>query len=248
MPSSAPIRRAAEMVRSVRKGGLVRVSARVTADGMLRGAAAGRFPYQQGSRLVPWYSPIERAVVRAETVHLGETLRRRLRRKGWVTSVNQVFDEVVRRCADRTVVWISPGLQDIYVELHRRGRAYSLEVWSPDGHLIGGTFGLQAGGMFSAESLFHTEDHASKVALVDLASRVRAAGGVGVDCQFPTRHTSALGAELFDRKAYRQLLRAGLDAAPRLATETLPAARLIDPLSSDALDLTSRGDATPAHR
>jgi leucyl/phenylalanyl-tRNA--protein transferase len=185
-------------------------------------------------------------VLRAENVHLGATLRRRLRREGWETTVDEAFAEVVRCCADRTYVWITPALQETYGELHRRGRAYSLEVWSPDGRLIAGTFGIRTGRIFSVESLFHTEDHASKAAMVDLVSRVRAAGGVGVDCQYPAQHFSALGAELIDRKAFRRLLTAGLDAAPHLATKRLPVARLVDPLSADAVDLPSDG-ATAAH-
>lgn len=224
---------------SRRRGRLVRITAGATPDEWLRGLAVGRFPFPRsnGSRFVPWYVPRERALLRAENVHLGRTLQRRLRREGWITSVDEAFEEVVGHCADRQTSWITPAAQEIYAELHRRGHAYSLEVWSPDGRLVAGTFGAHLGGLFSADSMFHTEDHASKVALVDAASRVRSAGGLGLDCQYPKPHTSALGAEIVGRAAFRRLLADARTVTACLPTGRLPAARLIDPSSPDALDL-----------
>jgi leucyl/phenylalanyl-tRNA--protein transferase len=245
------VRRVARVVRGIRhRGLLVRVTAGMTADQMLRGAVTGRFPFPLAgsTRLVPWYLPRERMVLRPGNVHVNKTLRWRLRREGWTTSVNRAFDDVVVRCADRPSTWISPSIQRIYRELHQRGHAYSLEVWSPDGDLIGGTFGVQTGRMFSVESLFHTVDDASKVALVDLASRARAVGGVGLDCEYPSAYISALGAEVFDRASFRRLLEAALDGTPCLNIESLPAARLIDPRSPDAVDLRSQQGAGPVHR
>jgi Leu/Phe-tRNA-protein transferase len=97
-------------------------------------------------------------------------------------------------------------------------------------------FGVRTGAVFGADSLFHTEDHAWKAAAVDAASRVRAAGGVGLDCQYPTDHFRALGGEVLPRAGFRRLLRAGLDRTPLLTTESLPVSRLVDQLSPDAVD------------
>jgi leucyl/phenylalanyl-tRNA---protein transferase len=251
MHESGLVEPVSRVIRAVRHRGLpVRVTVRITPDGVLRGAAAGRFPYPRagGFPLVPWYLPKERIVLRAERAHIGKSLRWRLRREEWTTSVNQAFDEVVRRCAARPSTWMTPPIQETYRELHRRGHAYSLDVWAPDGRLIGGTFGVQTGGMFSVESLFHSETDASKVALIDLASRVRAAGGAGLDCEYPTGYISALGAEVLDRSAFRQLLRAARARAPHLPPERLPVARLVDPSSPDAVDTPpgSRGVGAPA--
>ena len=78
------LRAAVRAVREVGRGELVRLTVRVTPDAVRRGALAGHFPFPRsdGSLLVPWYAPRERAVLRAETVHLGQTLRKRLRNKG----------------------------------------------------------------------------------------------------------------------------------------------------------------------
>lgn len=233
------LRAVARAGREVARGELVRATVRVTPEAVRRGAIAGRFPFPRsdGSLLVPWYCPGERAVLRAETVHLGQTLRKRLRNKGWVTSVDEAFDDVVRHCADRPDTWITPAMQETYRELHRGGLAHSVEVWSPDGRLVGGTFGVQAGGFISAESLFHTEDHTSKVALIDLAIRMREAGGVGVDCQYITPHTKALGTQVVSRAEFLRLLGEARDIPAELRTDRLSAARLSQAEYSEVMEL-----------
>ncbi len=251
MSVPGPVRRVVHVARVLRgRGRLTRVTLGITPDGVLRAATVGSFPYpaRNSLHLVPWHVPRERMVLRAENVHLGNTLRRKLRRMGWTTTVDGAFDEVVRRCADRPSTWLTPAIQETYRELHRRGRAYSVEVWSPDGRLIAGVFGVQTGAVFGVDSLFHTEDHASKAAMVDAASRVRAAGGVGLDCQYPAGHFRALGGEVFARADFRRLLRAGLDRTPLLATERLPVSRLVDQLSPDAVDTSPDASSSAGDR
>lgn len=234
---------AVQAVRALRSRELVGVTFGWSADSIVRGLAAGRFPIPRsnGSPLTPWYAPRHRAVLRAEQVHLGQTLRRRLRSKGWVTSVDVAFDDVLERCADRPRTWLTPAFQETLRELHRRGIAHSLEVWNPAGKLVGGTFGTQTGGLMTADSLFHSEDHAAKVALVDLASRVRAGGGVAIDCQYLRPHTEALGATTIDRAAFQRLLFRARAIRVVLPSDRRSAARLIDPGSPDALDLPGGG-------
>ena len=63
-----------------------------------------------------------------------------------------------------------------YGRLHELGWAHSLEVWDGD-RLVGGLYGVQVGGVFTGESMFHRAPDASKVALVDLVARLLEAGG-----------------------------------------------------------------------
>lgn len=232
-------RTAAQAVRALRSRELVRVTVGYTPEAIVRGAAAGRFPVPRstGARLTPWFAPRARAVLRAEQVHLGQTLRKRLRRGRWTTTLDAAFAEVVDRCGDRAQSWLTERYRAALLDLHGRGLAHSLEVWNPDGELVGGTFGIQTGGLMTADSLFHTEDHAAKVALVDLASRVRAGGGVGIDCQYLTPHTAALGARTLDRASFERLVRAARDLVVVLPADRRPAARLLDPASPDAVDV-----------
>jgi len=232
MSVSEPVARVETLIRNAREKGLVRVTTRVTARAVLRGAVAGRFPSPRlgGSRLVPWFAPPQRPVLRAENVRLEKPLRRHLRREGWQVSVNEAFDQVVTGCADRAITWLTPEVRQVYRELHRQGHAYSVEVWDPEGRLIGGSFGVQVGGMFGSDSMFHTVSHAAKAAAIDLAHRVRAAGGVGVDWQCISQHGLDLGVEVLDRRTFLALLRSAQGGAvPRLATERMPASRLVEP-------------------
>ena len=127
---------------------------------------------------------------------VSKSLRQRLRRCGWTTTVDAAFDEVVAACADRPArrghVDQPPTMRLAYGRLHRLGWAHSLEVWDGD-RLVGGLYGVRVGGCFTGESMFHREPDASKVAFVDLVDRWRDAGGSMVDVQIPTDHLASLG-------------------------------------------------------
>jgi len=50
---------------------------------------------------------------------------------------------------------------EAYTALHRSGHAHSVECWKA-GVLAGGIYGVQVGGLFAGESMFHRESNASK--------------------------------------------------------------------------------------
>jgi leucyl/phenylalanyl-tRNA--protein transferase len=89
--------------------------------------------------------------------------------------------------------------------LHDLGHAHSLEVWEGE-ELVGGLYGVQRGGLFAAESKFHSRTDASKVALV---CAVRSLFGAGIelfDVQFVTEHLESMGAVEWPRKRYLEVL------------------------------------------
>src|SRR5690606_20432969 len=93
---------------------------------------------------------------------------------------------------------------------------------------VGGIYGVQVGGVFTGESMFHRATDASKVALVDLVTRFHAAGGRLVDVQLTTPHLRTMGARDLSRDAYLALLAGARQLDVRLATGRRPATRLID--------------------
>ena len=106
---------------------------------------------------------------------------------------NTDFAGVMRGCADREDgTWISEDFLRVYGVLHRVGLAHSVECWRA-GKLVGGTYGLALGGAFMAESMFHYETDASKVALAGLVSRLNERGFVLLDTQYVTSHLVSLG-------------------------------------------------------
>jgi leucyl/phenylalanyl-tRNA--protein transferase len=88
-----------------------------------------------------------------------------------------------------------------YVRLHELGHAHSLEVWQGE-RLVGGVYGVQVGGLFAAESMFHRATDMSKVALVALVRSLFAAGIELLDVQFVTDHLATLGAFAIPRREY----------------------------------------------
>lgn len=97
---------------------------------------------------------------------------------------------------------------------------------SGDATLVGGLYGVQVGGCFTGESMFHRRDDASKVALVDLVERFTAAGGSFLDAQLPTDHLRRLGAREVPRAVFLARLAAVRDDDVRLAVEERDPARL----------------------
>jgi leucyl/phenylalanyl-tRNA--protein transferase len=190
---------------------------------------AGRIRYRgRPGWALPWFSPDPRAVFLPERILVSRSLRATLRRRGWLTTVDAAFEQVIAGCADRPGAWITPAMARAYTELHRLGAAHSLEVWSPDEALIGGLYGVSVGRVFSGESMFHRRPDASKVALVDLGRRLRDAGGLLIDSQSPTDHLIGMGQQIMPRADFRRLLRAVRDDPVDLDRSRQPAARLAD--------------------
>jgi len=180
-----------------------------------------------------------------EGVTVSRSLRARLRRSGWETTVDRAFAAVLAGCADRRGdprgsgglkpgppvdqgeggTWITPPMRVAYQRLHDLGHAHSLEVWAGD-KLVGGLYGIGVGGVFTGESMFHLASDASKVALVDLTARLTEAGGCLIDVQMVTPHLASLGARDLPRAEFLDLLARARDEPVRLPGDRLPVARL----------------------
>jgi len=168
----------------------------------------GVFPFYDEAHPVLWWCPDPRAVIPLESVHVPRRLQRTLRRPGWEVTVDTDFEAVMRACDDRRPdgTWIHEDMVRCYVELHDRGHAHSLEVRRA-GRLVGGIYGVAVGGMFAAESKFHRERDASKVALVQLARRLRERGFTVLDVQFLTPHLERFGCVEIPRETYLERVR-----------------------------------------
>lgn len=189
----------------------------------------GIFPWPHTGVAMPWFSPDPRGLLRFEDVHVSRSLRRTLRQSGWTTTVDHDFDGVVEACGqDRGSdgTWITPSMARAYRRLHVLGWAHSLEVWDGE-QLVGGIYGVQVGGVFTGESMFHRATDASKVAMVDLCARLRAAGGWFLDVQLTTSHLASMGAADVPRATFVRWLRDARDRDVRLRRGPRPVSRLV---------------------
>lgn len=179
-------------------------------DEVLFAYRAGWFPMAK-SREGPivWLDPDPRAVVPLEAFHCPSRLAQTVRAGKFRVTTDLAFEGVIDGCA-RPDTWISAEVRAAYVALHLAGHAHSIECWKGD-RLAGGLYGVLVGGAFMAESKFHVERDASKVALVALVLHLRRIGAVLCDVQFVTPHLAQFGIVEIPRAEYRRRLGLAVD-------------------------------------
>lgn len=174
----------------------------------------GVFPMPLNHREMGWWSPVNRGLLPIRGLHVTRSLRKTAAR--YTTTTNADFRNVLHRCADpaRDGAWIDSRISSAYRRLARLGWVRSVEVWDADGRLAGGLYGVQMGGLFAGESMFHDPERgrdASKVALIRLALELDDSGVELLDVQWLTEHLGSLGAYQVPREEYLRRLSRALD-------------------------------------
>jgi leucyl/phenylalanyl-tRNA--protein transferase len=194
--------------------GLVAVGGSLDPDALLEAYSAGIFPWSSDPEIT-WWCPDPRAIFDLETWRAHRSIGKTVRRFGWTFSTDRDFVGVMRRCAeptpDRPATWISEDFVASYTELHRRGRAHSVEVWEGS-ELVGGLYGVTLGGFFGGESMFHRRTDASKAAVAHLVAHLKERGFQLLDAQVPNPHLMRLGAVEIPRREYLRRLKGALKA------------------------------------
>ena len=170
----------------------------------------GIFPWPHDTVPLPWFSPRRRAVLFLHELHTGRSLQKAAKRSTLTFSIDRDFSSVIAACAamprpDQDGTWIHPNIISAYTKLHEAGDAHSIEAWQGE-ELVGGLYGVDAGGLFTGESMFHHQPDASKPAPLFLADHLRARGATLIDCQVMTPHMEALGAREIARGKFLDLL------------------------------------------
>lgn len=159
---------------------------------------------------IGWFRPDPRAIIPLNGFHMSRSLAKSIRKEVFDVRVNTDFQAVMRGCAERPEgTWISDEFMRLYGVLHRQGKAHCVEAWR-DGRLVGGTYGLALGGAFMAESMFHYETDASKIALWGLVERLKNRGFALLDVQYVTPHLVTLGAVEIPGDIYYEALQYAL--------------------------------------
>jgi leucyl/phenylalanyl-tRNA---protein transferase len=183
--------------------GLLAVGGDLTPARLLFAYESGVFPWYSAGVPPLWWCPNPRALMDRERLHVSRSLRRTLRGGSFEVTFDTAFREVIQACASNREggTWILPEMMLAYSQLHELGHAHSFEVWC-DGQLAGGLYGVRRGGLFAAESMFHTVTDASKVGLAVAIDTLFRAGIRVFDVQFVTDHLLSLGAYEVERSAY----------------------------------------------
>jgi leucyl/phenylalanyl-tRNA--protein transferase len=180
----------------------------------------GIFPWPHEGMPLPWFSPRQRTVIFFDELHVGRSLRKSARRAGFEFTIDRDFRSVIRGCAssprgDDDGTWIGEDIIAAYTRLHEAGDAHSVEVWEGE-TLVGGLYGVDSGGVFTGESMFHRRTDASKLALLHMIDHLRDRGATWLDCQVMTPHMEALGAREIARARFLDLLAEAQAAGNRL--------------------------------
>jgi leucyl/phenylalanyl-tRNA--protein transferase len=197
--------------------GLLAVGGDLSPDRLLLAYRSGIFPWYDEDSPILWHSPDPRCVFVLASLRPSRSLRKVLTRGVYEVRYDEAFARVIRACKEarrpgQGGTWITDAMERAYVRLHGLGYAHSVESYR-DGELAGGLYGVSIGRMFFGESMFAWQPDASKVALMTLASRLRARGWSFIDSQVANAFSLSLGAEQWPRSEYLARL------APAVAAE-----------------------------
>jgi leucyl/phenylalanyl-tRNA---protein transferase len=172
----------------------------------------GIFPWpHEGSPLL-WFAPDPRAVLDYTDLHIPDSLRKARRKSTLTFTTDKAFREVITSCQrvvrkDQESTWITRDMQRAYIKLHELGGAHSVEAWDEDGNLVGGLYGVTAGGYFAGESMFHRVTNASKFCVLHLMEYLHERGLDWIDIEMMTPHFALLGAKEIPRTEYESRIR-----------------------------------------
>lgn len=198
--------------------GLLCAGGDLSAPRLLEAYRRGIFPWFSAGQPILWWSPDPRAVLFPKDFKVSRSLGKTLRNRGFETTVDRAFGEVMRTCGNHELrpegTWISPGMATAYQQLHDLGHAHSIETWL-EGQLVGGLYGVALGKVFFGESMFSLARDASKVALKRLVDLAFSHGVEMIDCQVASEHLQSLGAREIPRQEFVARLHAAIpDLAP----------------------------------
>jgi leucyl/phenylalanyl-tRNA--protein transferase len=187
----------------------------ITPEVLLKAYACGIFPMAESADdpALYWIEPEKRGIIPLDGFHVSSRLARTVRSEQFEIRINHDFAGVMDGCAEpkpgRARTWINERIRVLYEKLYRIGHCHSIEAYE-NGVLAGGLYGVCLGRAFFGESMFHRSRDASKVALVHLVGRLKAAGFLLLDTQFVTDHLRTFGALEVSRRQYHKLLEAAL--------------------------------------
>ncbi len=176
---------------------------------LLNAYCNGYFPMgEEESGEVEWYRPDPRSIFPLDEFHISRSLARKIKKKEYEIRINSCFHEIIRLCRTqhKEGIWITEKMIALYLSLHARGFAHSLEVYR-NNELAGGLYGVSIGGAFFGESMFHLQTDCSKIALCELVSRMKQKGMILLDTQFSTPHLEHFGVKSIPDSEYFSLLK-----------------------------------------
>lgn len=189
---------------------IIHFGGKLTVENLCNAYQKGIFPWTIEGLPLPWFCPEKRAVIDFDELHIPKSLNRIYKKNPYVFTIDKAFQDVITICSNikrsgEQGTWITDDFIRAYCELHESGRAHSIEVWEND-ELVGGLYGVDSGGTFCGESMFHFRSNTSKLALIFLIEHLKSRGAAWLDAQVMTPHIERLGGKEIDRKDFLERL------------------------------------------
>jgi len=178
--------------------GIVAFGRELTPDNLIEAYSRGIFPWPIEGLPLTWFCPPRRAILEFKRLHIPRSLALAQRKAKFRFTIDRDFSAVIRACStiarpQEVGTWITPEMIEAYCGLNHAGQAHSIEAW--DGNqLVGGIYGVDAGGVFGGESMFYLQPNASKLALLFLFEYLSSKGSTWMDIQVMSPHMQTLGA------------------------------------------------------
>ena len=188
--------------------GLLAVGGDLSPERLLCAYQNGIFPWFNEAEPILWWSPDPRFVLFPRDLKVSKSMGQVLKKNKFNVTENQAFNEIIDNCAkskrnNQQGTWITDGMVDAYIQLHKLGYAQSIEVWEND-KLVGGLYGITIKDkVFCGESMFTKVSNASKVGFITF---VQNCNYKLIDCQLHTKHLESLGAKHISRSAFLKFL------------------------------------------
>jgi leucyl/phenylalanyl-tRNA---protein transferase len=183
----------------------------LNADQMLLGYMQGLFPMDVGGKL-RWRFPYPRFALLLDELQEPEDVASVLASGAFELSFDRAPARVLeacRQCPDAD--WLSERLEQLYLELFELKVMHTVEAWQ-GGELVGGSFGLSLGRVWTTEARFERAANAADAQFLHLARHLVACGYSCVEAQAYTAAMARFGARDVPVDEYRSLLARGLIA------------------------------------
>lgn len=191
--------------------GLIAVGGDLSVESLLLAYKNGIFPWPVSDEYLTWFTPPERAILYTDKMHVSKSLTRYYKQNKFSYKLNTNFLKVIESCAlvsvrkENSDTWITDELIDAYYKFFKAGYAYSVESYL-NNKLVGGFYGVIINGFISAESMFHFENNASKLALYFFVELLKKKKVEWIDFQVLNPFTDSLGTEEIERDKFIELL------------------------------------------
>jgi leucyl/phenylalanyl-tRNA---protein transferase len=189
--------------------GVIALGGDLSEERLLSAYKNGIFPWFSEGDPIVWYCPQERMVLFPNEIKVSKSMQKIIQKNEFTITENKAFEEVIYNCknikrSDGFGTWITDGMAQAYINLHKKGIAKSIEVWQDD-QLVGGLYGVEINTIFCGESMFSKVSNASKLAFIHAAKKKEY---TLIDCQIYNEHLSSLGAKEIERAAFLEILKA----------------------------------------